>query len=146
MLAFSLCVTSFTHGLFGDTKRRLPTLDNLIASRPEMISIAAIASNRRRELTNPNILSQQDKDDILALHNKIRAETARGEYAGASGNLPSATNMLKLKWSDALADVATDWSSGCNSAHRSGTSSCANALSALSSVDMSEYSDGDGCG
>ena len=54
--------------------------------------------------------------------------------------------MHYLQWSDALETVATEWSSYCNFNHRSGTSSCSNALSALSSVDIDEYSSGDGCG
>ena len=54
--------------------------------------------------------------------------------------------MLKLKWSDALADVASDWSAGCNGGHRGGSTSCANALSSLGNVDIPEYSNGDGCG
>ena len=46
-----------------------------IASHPEMQALVNGIVSRRRGLTNPNTLSGQDKKDILALHNKIRAET-----------------------------------------------------------------------
>lgn len=61
--------------------------------------------------------------------------------------MPSASNMAKLKWSDTLADIATEWSSSCVfPGHRgSGSSSCANALSSRS-IDFSGYDSGDGCG
>lgn len=150
-----------------------------MVSHPEMQSLvnSIVERNARRGLTNPATLSQTDRDDILALHNKVRAETgncphtqtvvycefaqytatcksccvllidyvARGEYTGSGTMLPQATNMNYLKWSSTLETVATEWSSYCNFNHRSGTSSCSNAMNSLS-VDMDGYSSGDGCG
>lgn len=48
-----------------------------IASHPQMQSLInnIVDRNARRGLTNPATLSQQDRNDILAMHNKVRAET-----------------------------------------------------------------------
>jgi len=110
-----------------------------IASHPDMQSLVNGIASRRRGLTNPSTLSTQDKNDILALHNKIRAETARGEYQGYGAMLPQAKNMKKLQWSDTLHNIATDWSETCPGSliHRgwgqltdaNGDDSCAEALS-----------------
>jgi len=120
-----------------------------MASHPEMQSLVngIVERNARRGLSNPATLHDQDRNDILALHNKIRAETARGEYQGSGTLLPQATNMNYLKWSTALETVAAEWSSNCQFNHRgSGSSSCATALGKLSSVDLPGWSTGKGCG
>jgi len=142
MLSFAL--------LFALTSAVEFDLSDPIASHPDMVSLVnqIVDRNSRRGLVDAasGTLSQRDKDDILALHNKIRAETARGEYQGSSGSLPEASDMNYLLWSDALATVAADWSSECVFAHRNGADSCNNALDDLSSVDLDGYSSGDGCG
>jgi len=124
-----------------------------VVSRPEMQSLVnnIAERNARRGLDiATNTLSATDKADILALHNKARAETARGEYAGISGLLPSASNMKYLKWSDSLATIASEWAAGCSWGHRpdSGSSSCATKLGGLNNVDLDGYvsTSGDGCG
>ena len=95
-----------------------------IARQPDMSAMIGriVENNVRRGALSTGAeagLSQADKDDIVALHNKVRAETARGEYTGKDGALPKATNMLKLKWSDALAATASEWASKCRFVHRS---------------------------
>jgi len=139
----------------------------LDSSHPELMELSQRMDERRRGMEWPNEFSQADKDDILALHNKIRAETARGEYIAAAstetpvnnrvssagngkGKMPKANNMVKLKWSDTLAEVASEWAEEIcegGARHRDNEPnypSCQSALSAFSSHDIPYV--GDGCG
>jgi len=52
-------------------------------------------------------LSEEEKSEILDLHNELRAQVASGkETRGVNGSQPSASNMRKLEWNDDLAAVA----------------------------------------
>jgi len=60
------------------------------------------------------ILTQADKDKIVAHHNKLRAKIANGEEKrGLSGPQPPAANMRMLTWNDDLALVAQRWVDQC---------------------------------
>ena len=52
-----------------------------------------------------SISAKEFKEAVLMLHNKLRAQVARGEL----GNHPGATNMNKLQHSCALATIAQEW-------------------------------------
>jgi len=123
-----------------------------IAEHPEMLALADRISTRnaRRGLSG-NTLSAQDKQDILQLHNKVRAETARGKYQCMYSSCAMGSNMQKLQWSDALADVASEWSSKCKFEHRQNSKvesdHCAQALaSRKSQIDFDGYKSGSSCG
>ena len=56
---------------------------------------------RRRELTLPDFLSVDDKQDILDAHNAARNDVSAGIFESiyeASGFLPPATDMEELIW------------------------------------------------
>ena len=53
--------------------------------------------------------NQDEKSQIVELHNDLRAKVASGnETRGLNGSQPRATNMKQLKWNDDLAEVAQD--------------------------------------
>lgn len=60
-------------------------------------------------------LSDSDKDTMLDKHNEFRSTIAQGN----EGSHPSATNMIKMEWSDELATVAQDYADLCIFAHNS---------------------------
>ena len=103
--------------------------------------------NVRRGLSNPATLSNSDKKAILARHNKIRSETARGIYPGPSGTTqPQACNMNALSWSMALEKVATDWSSQCYFEHSTGCASrMTSAINGGAAVEWNRQTT-EGCG
>ena len=47
-----------------------------------------------------------EKAQIVALHNEFRELVANGNQMGSNGTLPSASNMIELKWNDDLAAAA----------------------------------------
>ena len=50
---------------------------------------------------------QADQAAIVDKHNALRARIANGEETkGVGGGQPSAANMMKMVWSDELAEVA----------------------------------------
>ena len=125
-----------------------------IASHPDMAALVdrIVENNARRGLdAASNSLSERDKQDIVALHNKVRSETARGQYQSKDGALPKAANMVKLKWSESLAFVATEWSSKCRLTHRSQSSDtddhCDKALAKHHAIsNLPGHTPGEGCG
>merc|ERR1719464_2536440 len=84
-----------------------------IASHPDMKNLAryiADKAERRRGIdTYSGFLNDADRQQILDMHNQIRAEVARGEYVGKT-SLPAACNMNELKYSRTLERVADQWS------------------------------------
>ncbi|XP_047499107.1 venom allergen 5-like, partial [Penaeus chinensis] len=63
-------------------------------------------------------LSEEEKEQILQLHNELRAKVARGEeLRGAPGPQPPAADMRELVWNDELALVAQAWASQCPYGH-----------------------------
>lgn len=60
-------------------------------------------------------LSDSEKDTMLDKHNEFRSTIAQGN----EGSHPSATNMIKMEWSDELATVAQDYADLCIFAHNS---------------------------
>ena len=90
--------------------------DDPIASHPDMMKIAneIYERNIRRGLSDPNVLTDTDRQLMLDLHNQIRSEVARGIYMGPGGaNQPEACDMNALMWSSALEQMATKWSDNC---------------------------------
>ncbi len=59
--------------------------------------------------TGASPLTPAEKEQILKLHNDLRAALARGEVPG----MPPATEMNQLVWDDALADVALSYVASC---------------------------------
>lgn len=87
-----------------------------IASHSEMISIVTdiYERNLRRGLSDPNVLTNADRQAILDLHNQIRSELARGIYEGPGGFFqPPGCDINALSWSSALEEVATANSDKC---------------------------------
>jgi len=85
------------------------------------------ALNRRRDLTLPDQLSQSDIDEIVAAHNDIRSNVAKGDQegyqdGGATYKFPKASDMKRIEWDAALAKIATDYAATCPSGHSSSTS------------------------
>lgn len=63
-------------------------------------------------------LDEGDKEEILRLHNTLRAKVARGEETeGNPGPQPPASNMRELVWNDQLAEVAEAWAKQCKQGH-----------------------------
>ncbi|XP_064114200.1 uncharacterized protein LOC135220714 [Macrobrachium nipponense] len=63
-------------------------------------------------------LDEGDKEEILRLHNNLRAKVARGEETeGNPGPQPPAANMRELVWNDQLAEVAEAWAKQCKQGH-----------------------------
>ncbi|XP_068232458.1 uncharacterized protein [Palaemon carinicauda] len=63
-------------------------------------------------------LEEGDKEEILRLHNTLRAKVARGEETdGNPGPQPPAANMRELVWNDQLAEVAEAWAKQCKQDH-----------------------------
>lgn len=72
--------------------------------------IATYGSNNRRNLySSPDILSLEDKQAILDLHNSYRSLIAGGHVS----NQPEASNMHHLFWDEGLANLAKEHSSKC---------------------------------
>ena len=63
-------------------------------------------------------LDPQEKDQLVNLHNKLRARVALGEESrGLTGPQPPAADMMELIWDDELAAVAQRWAEQCNFGH-----------------------------
>lgn len=63
----------------------------------------------------PTVLTDSDKDALVAKHNDYRSKAAGGEVKVAGGDtLPKASNMKKLKWDDALAKTAQATADKCD--------------------------------
>ena len=63
-------------------------------------------------------LTQQEKNQVLDLHNKLRSRVATGsEQRGVPGPQPEAGDMLELTWDDELARVAQRWAEQCQFGH-----------------------------
>ena len=63
-------------------------------------------------------LTQDEKNQIVDEHNKLRQRVARGEETlGFKGPQPAASNMNELVWDDELAVVAQRWTDPCTGGH-----------------------------
>lgn len=63
-------------------------------------------------------ITEEDKEDILRIHNNLRAKVARGEEAqGNPGPQPPAADMRELVWNNQLAEVTEAWAKQCKQAH-----------------------------
>ncbi|XP_045605492.1 venom allergen 5.01 [Procambarus clarkii] len=63
-------------------------------------------------------LTKEEKEEVLFLHNTLRAKVARGEETrGSPGPQPPAANMRQVVWNDELADVAQAWAAQCPRGH-----------------------------
>lgn len=58
-------------------------------------------------------LTQQDRQEILHIHNKYRAAVALGKIP----NQPPARNMQMLQWDKELEQIAQSWASNCQYKH-----------------------------
>jgi hypothetical protein len=113
----------FEEGTVGD-----PHLNQLgleisrrLNTHPKIMEITERRNERRRRgLTDPDQLSDSDRQAILDAHNDIRSLTARGEMpSSTASNQPSGCDIGALRWSSALESLATDWASLCYFGHRS---------------------------
>jgi len=63
-------------------------------------------------------LTQEQKQQIVDEHNKLRRRVAQGQEAsGYKGPQPGASNMNELVWDDELAVVAQRWTDQCTRGH-----------------------------
>ena len=53
------------------------------------------------------------KATIVTAHNVYRSLIAKGEAKASTDNLPKASNMNQMYWSDDLAKMAQDWADNC---------------------------------
>ncbi|XP_037090903.1 venom allergen 5-like, partial [Pollicipes pollicipes] len=66
-------------------------------------------------------LSQQERRDVVRMHNELRSRVAMGrELQGAPGPQPAAANMHMVEWDDELAAVAQRWAEQCTLQHDCG--------------------------
>ncbi|CAJ0961464.1 unnamed protein product, partial [Mesorhabditis belari] len=56
---------------------------------------------------------QQDKDDLLRVHNNLRAQIALGKFTAKGKLVPPAADMRKIKWSPSLESSAQNYSEKC---------------------------------
>jgi len=70
-----------------------------------------------RTLADDGVLTEEDKQGLLALHNEQRGNTA----LGLTGTQPMAANMLELVWDEDLAQGASDHAQNCVFAHDPGS-------------------------
>jgi len=84
-------------------------------------TLAYCASNSKWQIYI-NGLTQDQKDQLLGLHNQYRQVTAQGE----TPNFPPAQNMLQMYWDPTLEVNAQAWASNCNYAHNTGPERKAN--------------------
>ena len=67
----------------------------------------ATLANVSLGLPNDGILTEEDKQALLDLHNTYRSQTALGNTPSNTGiNHPPATNMQKMVWNEDLAEGA----------------------------------------
>jgi uncharacterized protein YkwD len=77
-------------------------------------------------------LSDSIKTAILDYHNQLRANVAQGQVGGQ----PSASNMDIMRWDDALAKVAQDYSEQCVWGHNSARTSQFISYKSLASFEV----------
>ncbi|GFX04257.1 hypothetical protein TNCV_3974061 [Trichonephila clavipes] len=58
------------------------------------------------------VVTKDEIDHILKLHNTYRSQVAMGQETRAGG-LPKASDMLQMVWDDELAKVAQKWADHC---------------------------------
>ena len=76
-----------------------------------------------------NNLDDEAKSFLLCKHNEVRSQVALGLFVGSDGNLPAASNMTRLQWSDDLERVAQTWADQCIWQHKANRQAEYNALS-----------------
>ncbi|XP_069113964.1 peptidase inhibitor 16-like [Argopecten irradians] len=84
-----------------------------------------------RKSTDKNGLTEAEKDDILGYHNDVRSNVE-----------PSASNMLKMKWSDELATIAQDYADKCIWGHNGERSSGSSFWYVGENIFLSSYYNG----
>ncbi|KAF8764814.1 CRISP/Allergen/PR-1 like protein [Argiope bruennichi] len=63
-------------------------------------------------------VGQQEKEEILRLHNEFRSKVAMGnEHRSIGGSLPEVADMMQLEWDDELSAVAQKWTDNCEYKH-----------------------------
>ncbi|XP_042862141.1 venom allergen 5-like [Penaeus japonicus] len=63
-------------------------------------------------------VTEEEKQEILSLHNTLRAKVARGEESqGDAGPQPKGADIRELVWNEELAQVAQAWASQCKGGH-----------------------------
>jgi hypothetical protein len=89
--------------------RRVPEVRSLGGSRVRRMSVLCllVAASATADLT------VQQEQAVLAGHNEIRSDVARGLV----GDEPTARDMVKLIWDDDLAQVAQNWVDRCSWGH-----------------------------
>merc|ERR1711955_163829 len=65
---------------------------------------------------------QAAKDVIVKVHNELRNKVAMGNET--HGAQPQAANMMKMVWSDELAEIAQRWTDQCIFGHDSNRNTC----------------------
>nr|CAD7194453.1 unnamed protein product [Timema douglasi] len=66
----------------------------------------------------PRPLSQEEKEIILNIHNRMRSDVALGkEVKGDPGPQPQASDMMQMVWDDELARIAQQWADQCTPVH-----------------------------
>ncbi|CAJ0576016.1 unnamed protein product, partial [Mesorhabditis spiculigera] len=64
---------------------------------------------------------QQDKDDLLRVHNNLRAQIALGKFTAKGVKMPAAADMLKIKWNTTLESSAQAYANKCVFEHSNTT-------------------------
>nr|CAD7446285.1 unnamed protein product [Timema bartmani] len=66
----------------------------------------------------PRPLSQEEKEIIVNIHNRMRSDVALGkEMEGEPGPQPQASDMMQMVWDDELALIAQQWADQCTPVH-----------------------------
>ncbi|CAG2054148.1 unnamed protein product [Timema podura] len=66
----------------------------------------------------PRPLSQEEKEIIVNIHNRMRSDVALGkEMKGEPGPQPQASDMMQMVWDDELARIAQQWADQCTPVH-----------------------------
>nr|CAD7587688.1 unnamed protein product [Timema genevievae] len=66
----------------------------------------------------PRPLSQEEKEIIVNIHNRMRSDVALGkEMKGDPGPQPQASDMMQMVWDDELARIAQQWADQCTPVH-----------------------------
>merc|ERR1711955_148073 len=88
----------------------------------ESILVQIAKAKTCEEKTIHSGFDQAAKDVIVKVHNELRNKVAMGNET--HGAQPQAANMMKMVWSDELAEIAQRWTDQCIFGHDSNRNTC----------------------